>query len=152
MSSIGAWKVSLLSGIVFGMVGFFCAFLIMRVRVSQIPPGEGWQYMKYCAAMAAFIVGTLLWRMWVAPQDTASGGRGLWVGALVGLLSHPVAWYLLILFHFFSGESSSLGEKPLDPIQAIWGSLVFSFWSVFLVGFFVTIPLGAVIGFFLARR
>jgi hypothetical protein len=69
---------------------------------------------------------------------------------VIGLLSHPLAWYLAILWHYLSGDRASTGDEPLDPIMGITDSFVFSFWSLLLAGW-LTIPVGAALGALLAR-
>jgi len=45
----------------------------------------------------------------------------------------------------FANQYSSLGEPPLNVIEAIPAALVFSFWSLLFFGW-ITVPAGALIG------
>jgi hypothetical protein len=71
-------------------------------------------------------------------------------GALTGLLSHPLAWYLAIVYHYANGAQSSLGEPTLNPVEGLGGSLLFSLGSWLLVGW-ITVPVGALAGWLLTH-
>jgi hypothetical protein len=101
--------------------------------------------MVFTSAVAAFITATLLWSVVFARNRRASFFRGAVVGALVGLVSHPPAWYLMLLFLYVSGERTSSGERTLDPVNGLWASLVYSLFSWLLVGW-ITALIGAAIG------
>jgi hypothetical protein len=101
--------------------------------------------MVFSAVVAAFIIATLLWRVVFARHRRASFYWGVLLGALVGLASHPLAWYLMILFFYLSGEPASSGEQTLDPVNGLWASLVYSLFSWLLVGW-ITALVGAAVG------
>lgn len=96
--------------------------------------------MLYAAPLAAFICGLICWgicqkvRFW----------RGVWVGALVGLLSHPLAWYGSSLYFYLAGEPGAL-----NPLEGLGASLFYTLFSLVLVGW-LTVPVGAITGGFLA--
>ena len=101
--------------------------------------------MVIAAGAAAFITATLLWKVVFGSGSRAGFFRGAFVGALVGLLSHPLAWYFMLLYFYVSGERASGGERTLDPVPGLWASLVYSLMSWLLVGW-ITAPVGAAVG------
>lgn len=104
-----------------------------------------------CSGISAFIVGTLLWGRLVARHPAPRPARGAACGAFVGILSHPIAWYLMLVAYWLRGARSSLGEPTVDPITALAGAAVFSAWSIFLAGW-LTVPVAALVGWILALR
>jgi hypothetical protein len=127
----------------FGVAGLASALVFVHE-----PVGKGWQMLPYAAGIASLLAA---WLTWGLMRPMTSARRGALTGAVIGLLSHPPAWYLAILWHYLVGARSSTGDEPLDPIMGITGSLVFSFWSLLLTGW-LTIPVGAVLGVVLAKR
>ncbi|MBI2395538.1 MAG: hypothetical protein HYV09_38585 [Deltaproteobacteria bacterium] len=97
------------------------------------------------SAIAAFLVGGLAFRL------LADRVRGWALGALVGVASHPVAWWLFIVAQWAGGARSSLGERTVGPIDGIVGALVMSAWSLVLAGW-LTVPVAVAIGALLGRR
>jgi len=129
--------------LVFGIAGFATATLF-----TQDSAGEGWEAFRYFAGLASFLVSGFVW-------FTLSRGRilgirrGVAMGALVGLLSHPVTWYLAILYNYFWATRFLQSDKALGPISGMDGSLVFSFWSLLLTGW-MTVPVAAGLGAIIA--
>ena len=136
---VRAFLASLVAGLFFGILGFACAFAIF-----QNAQGEGWEAFPECAGVAASLTGFLSWWALLARPCAYSLRRGLLAGALVGLLSHPLAWYFAILVNYFSGAMPS-GDEAMDPLQGLLGAVVFSLGSWACVGW-LTLPLGMVAG------
>ena len=129
---------------VFGVSGFVLAYLIVSAR-GRI--GDWWPLVG-ASGLAAFSVSLLLWRLLCGSGQPVSGRRGALAGALTGLLAHPIAWYLALVWHYLQRHTSSLGDKPVDPLQSFAGSLVMAFWSLLIAGW-LTVPAGAIVGFLL---
>ena len=129
---------------------FGCLGLALAYPVVSLAPGKGWHLLIISSGLATFAVGLVLWRRLCAAARATSPRRGALVGALTGLLAHPLAWYFLILFNYLFGGPNSLGDQPLNPLEGLWGCFVFAFWSIFLTGWF-TIPAGAITGWLLVR-
>ncbi|HTX37124.1 MAG TPA: hypothetical protein VME43_18975 [Bryobacteraceae bacterium] len=72
------------------------------------------------------------------------------MGLLTGVLAHPVAWYLAIVWSYASGARSSLGERMLNPLEAVAACFVFAAGSIILTGW-LTVPAGGVIGWILGK-
>lgn len=127
----------------FGFAALPCAGIFFGAAV-----GRGWGIMIPCSAIAASITGGLLWRWLHRPHAKPTSIRGFWIGALAGLVSHPIAWYLALVWNYFFGEGGLASDQPLNPLQAIPGALVFTLWSIPLAGW-LTIPLGGMVGYIL---
>jgi len=95
--------------------------------------------------IAAFIAGTILWRTVFGHGRRPTFWRGAGVGALIVVVAQPLAWYLLFLLLYFSGEPSSLPATTVHPLGGLWASLPIGAMS--LLGFgWVTVPVGGAIG------
>lgn len=134
---------SLVAGLAFAGAGGACAALSVAGAV-----GEGWRTLVPIAAASAFVVGGAAW--WQLPPRKRSPAIGAGVGALVGVVSHPVAWYGLELASWLAGERDSLGQPTLGPAAAVPASLTFSLLSLAFVGW-LTVPAGALVGALLGR-
>ena len=111
--------------------------------------GEGWDVLPYAAGLAALLLAVLFRRLVPLASPDLSRRRGAEMGALIALLAHPLAWYLLIFHHALFGGPASPGATPLGVTDAPWGGFVFAFWSLLLTGWW-TVPLGAGLGALLA--
>ncbi|MFZ0945269.1 MAG: hypothetical protein WB930_08460 [Syntrophobacteraceae bacterium] len=119
--------------------------------------GEGYRFFPLYAGVAALITCSVLWWLIIERPCRRGVAAGIVAGALAGLLSHPVCWYLKILAANIGywvlrtgAYSSSLGEPPVDPLNGLWGAFVLSLWSWLFFGW-VTIPSGGIIGGLFAR-
>ncbi len=133
-------------GLIFGVPALFVGWI--AVAGSE---GSGWHILAPFAGLAAALCAALLWYFWILSRKNQKRWQGALAGGLVCLIAHPVAWYLLILYNFFFGEGSSLGDDPIGPIDGLWGAFVFSFWSLLFYGW-LTLPIGAICGALLIRR
>jgi len=131
---------ALFAALLFGILAFTCAFAILRNA-----QGEGWAAFPAYAGVAALLTGFASWWAILARPSTHTVGRGLGAGALVGFLSHPLAWYFAILVNYISGNQPAAGGESMDPLQGIAGAVVFSLGSLACVGW-LTVPLGALAG------
>ena len=144
-------KRSLTFGLLCALVGSLVAVLILI-----LVEGEGHWMLLFAAPAAAFVCGASLWR--ILPERT-SGRRAAWgacAGALAGVVSHYVAWYVQYLgmnlcFWLSGGCTSSLGEPPANPLEALAGSAGLTFFSLLVVGW-LTLPIGAVLGLVYAKK
>ena len=136
------WKTvaeGLVAGLWFGILGFCCAHVI--VRDAQ---GEGWEVFPGCAGTAGFVTGFSSWWLILAGPGVHTIARGLSAGAVVGLLSHPFAWYFMIVANYVSG-TKPVGDEALDPLTGLGGAVIFSIGSWACVGW-LTLPVGAIAG------
>jgi len=123
--------------------------LIMGVCLYPLLKGGDWRPLSIAASLAAILTSLFCWWLFILRPGRITWLRGMGVGMLSGVLVHPATWYLLILYYYCIGAKGSLGDPTLNPYQAILESLVFSLWSLIIVGWF-TIPLGGVGGVVLA--
>ena len=143
--SKSALKKTLIVGGLSGLIG-----LLIGLYVSFVATGEGYEYFPIIAFLAAFGTSSALF-WWIAARSrTRRVARGAFTGALAGALSHYVCWYLLILvnnlcYWLTGGCLDSLGQPPVDLLNALWGAAVLSIPSLVFFGW-LTIPLGALIG------
>ncbi len=136
MSSKVFWIV--VAGLAFSLAAFICSYLFLRDVVGD------WQEMLVAAPLAAFGCGMVCWGIFMARGQKLTFWRGVWVGALVGLLAHPLAWYGSVLYFYLSGEPNTL-----NPVEGVWASLLYALFSLIFIGW-LTVPVGAVVGGFLA--
>ena len=127
-----------LAGLAFGLAAFICSYLFLKDAAGD------WRGMLYAAPLTAFFCGMVCWGIFMARGQKVSFWRGVWVGALVGLLSHPLAWYGSILYFYLAGE-----PHTLNPLEGLWASVVYSLLSLLFVGW-LTVPVGAIVGSLLA--
>jgi hypothetical protein len=57
----------------------------------------------------------------------------------------------MLVWNYLLGRTSSLGDKPANPLHSLRGWLVMTLWSLLSAGW-ITIPAGAVAGYLLRRR
>ncbi len=119
--------------------------------------GDGYRFFSLYAGVAALITCSVLWWLIIERPCRRSVAAGIVAGALAGLLSHPVCWYLQILAANIGDRvlragaySSSLAEAPVDPLNGLWAAFVLSLWSWLFFGW-VTIASGGIIGGVFAR-
>jgi len=75
------------------LVSASAAFLLSLLLLKGA--AQDWQAMPFAAALAASLTGALSWRLLVVTSRSRVLLRGIAAGALTGLLSHPIAWYVL---------------------------------------------------------
>lgn len=137
--------------------GLLCALVGLAVGgyLSSSASGDGWGLFLACAPLAAFLTGFGLWCRLIERKRRTRLRAGILTGALAGTLAHYLCWYLMILSlyleYLWLGTTSSLGEPPMDPLQALLGAAAFSLFSLFLFGW-LTIPAGALLGWLIILR
>jgi hypothetical protein len=106
------------------------------------------QFLSFVVAScpASAPLGPALWWWAIIKPDRLSIWRGLGVGALGGLLVHPLVLYLLFEEAYLTRQSAplSLGAPTnpfLDLISAVLGSVM----TILLAGW-ITAPMGALAG------
>jgi hypothetical protein len=138
--------------------GLLCALAasLVAVFILLLVEGEGHWMLLFAAPAAAFVCGAALWR--ILPERTSgrSAAWGACAGALAGVVSHYLAWYLQyvgmnLCFWLTGGCTSSLGEPPANLLAAFAGAAAFTFFSLLVVGW-ATLPIGAVLGLVFAKK
>lgn len=96
-------------------------------------------------ALAFGTLGALGWR-WLMGRGTAvSVWRGAGLGIVIGLLAHPIAWGLELLFSTLTGADIPFLEKPLNLLTALLKWPALSVASMVGAGW-VTAAVGGLIG------
>lgn len=135
-------------GLVFGVAGTIIAYLVL----APFSPEErsGWYSLVISSGAAAFGVSCLFWRIFCAPGELLTARRGGLAGLLTGLLAHPVAWYLAIVWSYVSGARSSLGDRTLNPLEGLGACFVYGGLSLLFTGW-LTVPAGGMVGWILGK-
>ena len=97
-----------------------------------------------CAATAAALVG-VAWRLIVATTDSALR-LGAWAGLVVGLVAHPLCWFLYLFVH--------VAREPIPAGQSVYSmgfgvafmTAVYTFSSLMILGW-MSVPLCAALGY-----
>ena len=139
--SASDYKEALLAGGCFALAALPPSFLILAL----IGVKDEWRGLTVTASAAAFIMGALLWGLIFTRWRRPTPWKGVGVGALVGIVSHPLAWYLLMVWFFVMGGRSSPGARTPDPLSAIPASLFLSLASIWAVGW-ITAPVAGLVG------
>lgn len=134
------------------LFGGLCAGvgLLFGIFVALGAEGDGYRWFFVAAALAAFVSGTALWRVLPERIPRHRLAWGALAGALAGLVSHYLTWYLAfvganVCFWLTGGCTSSLGEPPANLLEAFAGAAGFTFFSLLIVGW-LTVPIGAGLG------
>ena len=82
----------------------------------------------------------------IIKPDRLSVWRGVGVGALGGLLVHPVVLYLLFVEAFLTRQSAALSlGAPTNPFLDLISAVLGAVMTVLLAGW-ITVPMGALAG------
>jgi hypothetical protein len=133
--------------LVFGALGLVLAYLIL----SGHAVGSDWWSIVVASGVAAFAVSYVVWRVICPSVRPLSPRRGALAGALTGVLAHPVAWYLAVVWTYLRGRTLFPNSKPVGPIEGLGVSFVYAFFGLILTGW-ITVPAGAIAGWLLVRR
>jgi hypothetical protein len=132
-------KWSSLTGGLAGLAAWGCSTALFWNNQS------GWGVLIVASTAAAFLTGFGLWYWLMTKRPQVTVKAGAVTGGLIGLLAHPLAWYLGILLLFFPGQTDSLGQPTANPLEGIPMALFYSLVGCLFTGWF-TVPLGALVG------
>jgi hypothetical protein len=132
-----------LAGLTFAVFGFLVAFAAMENvilrSIAMVP-----EAVPYLVALATFLVGGISWWLVVERPARPTRERGILVGALTGLFTHPLMWFLIFAYQ---DPSTYFDPSELLTQQAgsdlFGGILLFTFFSLLTVG-----PITVVVGIF----
>jgi hypothetical protein len=116
--------------------------------------GAGYAWLLVAAPAAAFATGKLLWWLLMERSGRSDTARGVLTGVIAGTVAHYLCWYLLIGGAFAchavtGGCTASLGDAPMNPLQAVPAAALYSGISLVFYGW-LTIPAGGLLGGLLA--
>jgi hypothetical protein len=135
---IPAWWIGIFGCVIGALIG---------VYISLNAVGSGYELLPFSAGLAALVCTAGFWWLILDRNKKYTLLRGAYAGGLSGITAHYVCWYLMILaqnicYWGWRGCVSSLGDPPANPLLGLWGALIFSFWSLLLLGW-LTVPVGA---------
>lgn len=137
----GTYMEALLAGVCFAVAALLVSTPAVRLLGNTDKP-----HLIFASTASAFITGMLLWKIVFARARKPIRRRGMIVGALVGIVSHPLAWYLAYLWAaYVEGERFGLGSPIMVPFKALGISVGLAGISLVLVGW-ITAPVGAIVG------
>jgi hypothetical protein len=138
------------------LVGFSaaCAALIAAICVLKVFfPGElAPRFMTFVVAscLIAALLGPALWWWAIIKPDRLSTRRGIGVGALGGILVHPLVLYTLFVEAYLTRQSTALPVgNPTNPLLDLVSALLGGIMSVLFAGW-ITVPIGAMAGWIIA--
>jgi hypothetical protein len=108
-----------------------------------------YRWLPAVAGVAGFLCGALAWN-----RHLRNGWNGAVVGAAAAVSAHFLTWLLLAWGQWgcykVTGECRAGGDAPMNPLEALVGSLVYGGISLGLCGW-VTVPVGAGLGWLCAE-
>jgi hypothetical protein len=106
---------------------------MVATQVVRGAAGEGWGTLVPCAIAAT--LGLTIGGLWWGTRRQPRVRTGIGVGLAIGVLVHPVMWYVALLGAFVGGTQGSLADPTLTPMEgltAVWAyaaiSLLFTGW------------------------
>jgi hypothetical protein len=115
---------------------------LMATQIVRDAAGTGWDMLVPCAVVAT--LGLTLGALWWATRRRPRVRTGVAVGLAVGVLAHPVMWYLVILVAYVTNRRGSLGEAPLTPVEGLVALWFYAALSLILTGW-LSCPISAAI-------
>ncbi len=133
-------------------MGLFCCPIgvSLGIYISLTAIGSGYELFPLYAGLAAFLTAFGFWKIFIETHQSYRISLGILVGAMSGIISHYVCWYLMIISaniqdYFFDSFHSSLGEQPMNLIEGLSGALGLTYFSLLFFGW-LTISTGGIIG------
>ena len=130
---------SAIAALLAGVVAFVIALTATRGSSAD------WHITAPCAALGTFLIAMLAFWLLLGLGQRLRIWVGVVAGLVAGVLAHVVSWYFILVAAYLLGWRSSLGDAPVNPLQAVIACWVYAAASLLLVGW-VTIPLSAVFG------
>lgn len=136
----------LIASIAGGLVGGF---------VALGATGQGFAAFAMAGPVAGLLAGTAIWHWLVTRRGRYGLLRGALAGILIVIAGHCLTWYLAMLgsgiCHALTGGCvDSLGQGPVDPLNALWAAIAMGLLSLIVTGW-ATLPVGILTGCLLAR-
>lgn len=130
--------------IVYGLSGLFAGIFI-----SSNATGEGYEIFPIFSLFSSILCSFFIWHNFIIKRNSQSISMGVFVGLIIVILSHYFTWYFMGLYYFFCNQFtgkclSSLGEKTMNPIEAIYLLVPYTILSLIIA--WITLPLGGFIG------
>lgn len=140
------FRLSWQAGIWFGTAGFATGMCVLVAgRDKTLAEAIQWAIIP---SLACLLPTMILWRLVIPPMRHIPAFGGAVVGAAVGVISHPLGYYLYTLYDSFSSGSPE-NLTPFAVVTVIPYCLYASFYTLVFWGWLTVISgiiLGALVG------
>ena len=146
------WYRLCLIGIGASLTGLSAAFLALNVPfgLSSFPEKP---VFYVAAALAALLIGPLLWWLFILRPNRSTLRRGILIGMLGSVAAHPLTWFLAELMVYFMGRQTWMGSVLINPpLEALVGSPIYAVFSLVYVGWLTTLIGGVMGGVFIGAQ
>jgi phosphotransferase system glucose/maltose/N-acetylglucosamine-specific IIC component len=146
------WYSLLLVGIAATLASFVAAILAIRLMYTDgdwqnwwamLPPD--YKPLPLFAGMASAVLGPAFWWWIIIKPGRLSVRRGILVGALVGIVAHPVVLYAAFVSAYFAGHQTVMSFQVTNPLRDLVTAIVVAVFSVIIAGW-LTALIGGVFG------
>lgn len=146
------WYSLLLIGIAAALASFVAAILAIRLMYfggewqswwAMLPPD--YKPFPLFAGVTSAVLGPTLWWWIIIKPGRLSVRRGILVGALVGIVAHPVVWYEAFVSAHFTGQQTVISFQVTNPLEDLVTAMFLATFSVIFVGW-LTALIGGVFG------
>lgn len=148
LAAFRPWRSALLAAIPLGLAGTGASAIFFGSRIDN-----GYGFFIPICGLAAFGLAVVLLRLIVIPAPGMLSG--VLVGVVVGVASHPLAWYLGMMYNAVLFRAEGRARDAIGPIIGIAGAFTYSLMSWLYAGW-LTVPIGGIVGgltgSWLARR
>jgi hypothetical protein len=119
------------------------------IHIATTSIGDGYGSFPIFSSLASIVSGFLFWMFLQERRENPV--HFVWISILVVTFAHYLTFYFdfiyaNICYSFINGCKSSLGEPPMNPLQAIWGAGLLCLYSFLFYGW-ITYPAGILITF-----
>ncbi len=133
---------SVFAGLAFGLSGLLAVLFTFKRVPSAF---SGMIMLQYITPLAPFLTGTFFWWLLVSRTKRITIARGVWVGMLIGMLSHFFAWYAALLVSPVPAVQNVPGAQMPSLTQYLLIGLGNSVMSIIGIGW-ITVPGGGLLG------
>lgn len=128
--------------------------IAVGIHLTLTAIGDGYYVFIFAAPLSIFTIGGVLWKLLIGTDKTTIT-KVVVLGIVTGSLSHYFTFLFLsiimnICYWTFGGYTDSLGEPPASIVSIIGGSLLFSFFSLFMYGW-ITVPASIISGIIMLK-
>jgi hypothetical protein len=148
------WYTLLLVGLGAACAGSIAAIGVLALLFYFSLGAQAWResvsppFVTFVVAscLVSALLGPVLWWWAIVKVGRLSVRRGIGVGALGGILGHPLVWYTLFIEAYLTGQRTVLGIPLVtNPFMDVASALMMAIISVELAGW-ITVLVGAVAG------
>jgi hypothetical protein len=128
--------------------------IAVGIHLTLTAIGDGYYVFIFAAPLSIFVIGSVLWKLLIGTEKP-NILKVIVIGIVTGSLSHYFTFLFLsiimnICYWTFDGFADSLGGPPASIVSMIGGSLLFSFFSLFMYGW-ITVPASIISGIIMLK-